>query len=92
MDYQIEKALKYYGNMVKEGKLTIIGGIYDFVGAYSKQLGRVLITNINGNINPIDLHDKARAIIKRIPNYDESSEGYKIACQLIDEKVTRITA
>ena len=92
VDYQIEKALKYYGNMVKEGKLTIIGGIYDFVGAYSKQLGRVLITNINGNINPIDLHDKARAIIKRIPNYDESSEGYKIACQLIDEKVTRITA
>jgi carbonic anhydrase len=92
VDYQIEKALKYYGNMVKEGKLTIIGGIYDFVGAYSKQLGRVLITNINGIINPIDLHDKARAIIKRIPNYDESSEGYKITCQLIDEKVTRIVA
>jgi len=92
VDYQIEKALKYYGNMVKEGKLTIIGGIYDFVGAYSKQLGRVLITNINGNINPIDLHEKARAIIKRVPNYNESSEGYKIACQLIDEKVTRITA
>ncbi len=92
VDYQIEKALKYYGGLVKENKLTIIGGIYDFVGAYSKQLGRVLVTNINGIINPIDLHDKARAIIKRIPNYDESSEGYKITCQLIDEKVTRIVA
>ncbi|MBI2469682.1 MAG: carbonic anhydrase [Planctomycetes bacterium] len=90
VDYQIEKALKYYGGLVKENKLTIIGGVYDFVGAYSKQLGRVLITNINGVINPIDLHDKARAIIKRIPSYEESSEGYKIACQLINEKVTRI--
>ena len=91
VDYQIEKALKYYGNRVKENKLTIIGGVYDFAGAYSKQLGRILITNINGIINPIDIHEKARAIVKRIPNYDESSEGYKVACQLIDEKVTRIT-
>ena len=48
VDYQIEKALKYYGDRVKENKLTIIGGVYDFVGAYSKELGRILITNING--------------------------------------------
>jgi carbonic anhydrase len=91
VDYQIEKALKYYGDRVKENKLTIIGGIYDFVGAYSKQLGRVLITNINGIINPIDIQDSARKIVKRMPNYDEKSEGYKIVSKLIDEKVTRIT-
>lgn len=91
VDYQIEKALKYYGDRVKENKLTIIGGVYDFVGAYSKQLGRVLITNINGIINPIDLQDNARNIIKRMPNYDEKSEGYKVVSELIDEKVTRIT-
>ena len=92
VDYQIEKALKYYGNRVKENKLTIIGGVYDFAGAYSKQLGRVLITNINGIINPIDLQDSARKLIKRIPNHDEKSAGYKIVSELIDEKVTRITA
>ena len=91
VDYQIEKALKYYGDRVKENKLTIIGGVYDFVGAYSKQLGRVLITNINGIINPIDIQDSARKIIKRMPNCDETSEGYKIVSKLIDEKVTRIT-
>lgn len=90
VDYQVEKALKYYGDLVKEGKLTIIGGIYDFVGAYSKELGRVLITNINGIINPKDLQEKARAIIRRIPNCDETSEGYKVVCHLIEEKVTRI--
>lgn len=92
VDYQIEKALKYYGNRVKENKLTIIGGVYDFAGAYSKQLGRILITNINGVINPIDLQDSARKLIKRIPNHDEKSAGYKIVSELIDEKVTRITA
>jgi len=92
VDYQIEKALKYYGNRVKENKLTIIGGVYDFAGAYSKQLGRILITNINGIINPIDLQDSARKLIKRIPNHDEKSAGYKIVSELIDEKVTRITA
>lgn len=91
VDYQIEKALKYYGCMVKEGKLTIIGGIYDFVGAYSKQLGRVLITNINGIINPMDLQDTARNIVKKMANCDEKSEGYKITSELIGEKVTRIT-
>ena len=90
VDYQIEKALKYYGDMVKENKLTIIGGVYDFVGAYSKQLGRILITNINGVITPNELQESARAIIKRIPNYEESSQAYKLVCQLIEEKVTRI--
>lgn len=91
VDYQIEKALKYYGGRVQENKLTIIGGIYDFVGVYSNQLGRVLITNINGVVNPIDLQDNARKLIKRIPNYDENSEGYRIVSELINEKVTRIT-
>lgn len=90
VDYQIEKAIKYFGDRVREGKLIIIGGIYDFVGAYSKQLGRILITNINGIVNPTDLQDKARAIVKRIPNYDETSEGFKVVSKLIDEKVTRI--
>ncbi|MEK6635396.1 MAG: carbonic anhydrase [Planctomycetota bacterium] len=90
VDYQIEKTLKYYGGLVKENKLTIIGGIYDFVGAYSKELGRILITNINGITDMNGLQENAKAIIKRIPNYDESSEEYKTVCKLIEEKVTRI--
>ncbi len=92
VDYQIETALKYYGGLVKDNKLTIIGAIYDFVGAYSKHLGRVLVTNINGITNAIDLHVKAREIIKRVPNYNEATEGYRVVSQLIDEKVTRIVA
>ena len=90
VDYQIEKALKYYGDRVKANKLTLIGGVYDFVGAYSKELGRILITNINGITDTKGLQESARAIIKRIPNTDESSEGFKLVARLIEEKVIRI--
>lgn len=90
VDYQIEKALKYYGDRVKANKLTIIGGIYDFVGAYSKELGRILITNINGITDIKGLQESARSLIKRIPNTDESSEGFKLVSRLIEEKVIRI--
>lgn len=90
VDYQIEKALKYYGDKVTANKLTIIGGMYDFVGAYSKELGRILITNINGITDVKGLQESARAIIKLIPNTDESSEGYKLIARLIEEKVIRI--
>lgn len=90
VDYQIEKALKYYGDRVKANKLTVIGGIYDFVGAYSKELGRILITNINGITDTKGLQEGARAIIKRIPDMDESSDGYKLVSRLIEEKVIRI--
>lgn len=90
VDYQIEKALKYYGDRVKANKLTIIGGIYDFVGAYSKELGRILITNINGITDTKGLQENARSLIKRIPNTDESSEGFKLVSRLIEEKVIRI--
>lgn len=90
VDYQIEKALKYYGDRVTANKLTIIGGMYDFVGAYSKELGRILITNINGITDVKGLQESARAIIKLIPNTDESSEGYKLVARLIEEKVIRI--
>lgn len=90
VDYQIEKALKYYSDRVKENKLTIVGGIYDFAGAYSSQPGRMLITNINGVVNPTDLQNNVRNIIKRISNFDEKGEGYKIVGELINEKVARM--
>ncbi|HJW85417.1 MAG TPA: hypothetical protein VJ440_02155, partial [Candidatus Brocadiaceae bacterium] len=77
-------------NRVKENKLTIIGGVYDFVGAYSKELGRILITNINGITDTKGLQESAMSLIKRIPNTDESSEGFKLVARLIEEKVIRI--
>ncbi len=90
VDYQVEKALEYYGDRVKEGKLAIVGGIYDFVGAYSNTRGRVVITNINGIYDKMKLQDNARAFCEADATLNKSSESYKLCCKLIEEKVSRI--
>ena len=90
VDYQVEKALEYYGSRVKEKKLTIIGGIYDFVGAYSNTRGRVVVTNINGIDEKKKLQENARTFCAADASLDKSSETYKLCCKLIEEKVSRI--
>jgi carbonic anhydrase len=41
-------AVNRYKNLVDEGKLTVVGAIYDFVNALGKGHGRVVITSVNG--------------------------------------------
>ena len=90
VDYQVEKALEYYGDRVKENKLAIVGGIYDFVGAYSNTRGRVVVTNINGIYEKKKLQENARTFCEADATLNKSSETYKLCCKLIEEKVTRI--
>jgi len=90
VDYQVEKALEYYGDRVKENKLTIVGGIYDFVGAYSNTRGRVVVTNINGTCDTKKLQESTRFFCETDDTLDKSSESYKLCCKLIEEKVNRI--
>jgi carbonic anhydrase len=90
VDYQVEKALEYYGDRVKEKKLAIVGGIYDFVGAYSNTLGRVVVTNINGVYDKMKLQENARTFCEADATLNKSSDSYKLCCKLIEEKVSRI--
>jgi len=46
---QVNDAVHRYKNLVDEGKLTVVGAIYDFVNALGKGYGRVVITSVNGN-------------------------------------------
>lgn len=46
---QVAYAVKKFEEEVKEGKLTVIGAIYDFQNALHQGQGRLVITNINGN-------------------------------------------
>ena len=46
---QVAYAIKKFEEEVKEGKLTVIGTIYDFQNAMHQGQGRLVITNINGN-------------------------------------------
>lgn len=46
---QVAYALKKFKDEVKEGKLTVIGAIYDFQNAMQQGQGRLVITNVNGS-------------------------------------------
>lgn len=45
---QVETAVKRYRSLVDEGKLTVVGAIYDFTNALGKGFGRVVIISVNG--------------------------------------------
>ena len=47
VDYQVRLAVNSYSDVVRSGKLTVIGAVYDFVNVYGKGKGRMVITNIN---------------------------------------------
>lgn len=51
VNYQVSTALKKYIKEVKEGHLTIIGGVYDFRNDYSQGSGRLVLINVNGETN-----------------------------------------
>lgn len=48
VEHQVSSAMKRYKALIDEGKLTVVGAIYDFVNALGKGHGRLIITSING--------------------------------------------
>lgn len=46
---QVAFAMKKFAEEVKEGKLTVIGSVYDFRNDMHQGQGRLVITNINGD-------------------------------------------
>ena len=46
--YQANIALEKYGDLVRENKLIILGGIYDFRNEMNEGFGKIKIINING--------------------------------------------
>jgi carbonic anhydrase len=52
VEHQVSTAMNRYKALISEGKLTIVGAVYDFVNALGKGYGRVNITSINGISDP----------------------------------------
>ena len=65
VDFQVEKALKRYNDLVQSGKLTIIGTVYDFANWSGFGAGRLIIVNINGESRLQSLHH--HPVLKKIP-------------------------
>ncbi|MEO0794652.1 MAG: carbonic anhydrase [Verrucomicrobiota bacterium] len=46
--YQVELGLRRFRSRVDEGKLVVIGAVYDFANLYESGCGRIHLINING--------------------------------------------
>ena len=63
VNHQVSTALIKYATEIKEGRLTIIGGVYDFRNDYQKGSGRLVLVNVNGETNP--------AAIRKVQSFKE---------------------
>lgn len=52
LDYQIKLAVKKYQKLIAEKSLLVLGIVNDFANFYKKGEGRLIIVNVNGEINP----------------------------------------
>jgi carbonic anhydrase len=52
VNHQISYALRKFASEIKEGRLTVIGGVYDFRNDYHQGNGRLVLINVNGKTNP----------------------------------------
>jgi carbonic anhydrase len=50
--HQVEVAEEMFADLVKEGKLIILGTIYDFRDDFKKGYGRLILINLNGEKDP----------------------------------------
>lgn len=48
VEHQVLTAMMRYKALIDEGRLTVVGAVYDFVNALGKGHGRLVITNVNG--------------------------------------------
>lgn len=55
VDYQVDLALRRYGDEVKAGKLAVVGCVYDFADLYQRGRGRILLINLNGQTAAKDI-------------------------------------
>ena len=52
VNHQVSYALTKFAAEIKEGRLTVIGGVYDFRNDYHQGNGRLVLINVNGKTNP----------------------------------------
>jgi len=70
VDYQVEFCVKRYVKLIRAGKLVVVGAVYDFINAYKRGYGRVVITNINGikDVNKIKKCKALKKVSKKLRN------------------------
>lgn len=55
--YQVDLCLQRYAEEVANGSLAIVGCVYDFANLYDREVGRIVMLNLNGETNSEKLHE-----------------------------------
>jgi carbonic anhydrase len=59
---QVRTGLEHFGALVTEGRLTIVGAVYDFRNDMGKGTGKLVIVNVNGNSEATRIEAFAAAV------------------------------
>lgn len=62
---QVDRAMKLFGQRVKEGKLVILGAIYDFRNDFKHGVGKLVFVNMNGERDCAQIEKSS--LLKDIP-------------------------
>lgn len=56
VDYQVEQAIRHYRERIKDGRLMVVGSVFDTTNHYKKGKNKLILTNIN-NKKGEKMHD-----------------------------------
>lgn len=59
---QVRAALVRFSDRVRDGRLTVVGAVYDFRDDLKQGFGRVVIVDVNGNSDPAALSSFTKAV------------------------------
>ncbi|HIJ79584.1 MAG: carbonic anhydrase [Desulfobulbaceae bacterium] len=86
VDFQVSQALKRYEQRVKSGRLVVVGAVLDLANLYDRGRNRLVLININGEVDPknlqginhlIRLDQKLRALVGRRAVIDQPKPAKK---------------
>ncbi len=65
---QVAHAVEHFGGRVQQGKLTVVGAVYDFRNDLGQGAGKITIVDVNGNDEPERMKAFVTAISSPGPN------------------------
>ncbi len=55
VNYQVKHAMSKFEEEVMTGRLTVVGAVYDFKNELAQGQGKLVITNVNGETDPVKI-------------------------------------
>jgi carbonic anhydrase len=74
VNLQVGFAVAEFGGLLREGKVTVVGGVYDLGNELGRGYGSISIVNVNGNVEPERLKAFEAALRESSENRENPAE------------------